>query len=175
MKTPIKPMLAKTFAGQDVNGWMMQEKFDGIRAIWDGSALWTREGNPINPPAAWLARLPAGIALDGELWAGRGNLSVVESVRRRKSATVEDWAALKFVAFDAPELAETAINRRVFVERLSVDCAETWFCEGEEHARETMRGIVAAGGEGIVLRNPLGMYENKRSKNLLKMKPGEGS
>lgn len=174
MKAEIKPMLAKTYAGQNVTGWLMQEKFDGIRAIWDGYALWTREGNPINAPKAWLARLPVGIALDGELWAGRGGMAVVESVRRRKDATEEDWAALSFVAFDAPEHGGTAINRRVFVERLGVDCVKTWFCKGKSHARETMRMIVEAGGEGIVLRAPAAPYVRGRSRFLLKMKPGEG-
>lgn len=174
MKQEIKPMLARTYAGQDVAGWMMQEKFDGIRAVWDGETLWTREGNRINAPAAWLARLPAGIALDGELWAGRGRFAVVESVRRRKGATVEDWAALSFVAFDAPEHGGTAAERIEFVESLGVECADTWNCLGESHARETMRMFVADGGEGIVLRDPSAPYVHGRSRFMLKMKPGEG-
>lgn len=174
MKEELKPMLAATFSGQDVSGWMMQEKFDGIRAVWDGETLWTREGNRINAPAAWLARLPAGIALDGELWAGRGRFAVVESVRRRKCSTVEDWAALSFVAFDAPEHGGTAAERIEFVESLGVECADTFNCFGESHARETMRMFVADGGEGIVLRDPSAPYVHGRSRFMLKMKPGEG-
>jgi DNA ligase-1 len=45
----------------------MSEKFDGIRAYWDGSNLFTRKGNKIRVPSFFLEGLPP-IALDGELW-----------------------------------------------------------------------------------------------------------
>lgn len=170
----IRPMLAGTFAGQDVAGWIMQEKFDGARAIWDGSKLWTRNGNRIDAPDWWTKSLPAGIALDGELWAGRGGFGKVLSILKKKAPTVDDWRAIAFVAFDAP-MAGTFVDRAAFIRSLGVRTAETTECQNAEHAAETMREIVAAGGEGIVLRNPHAMYENKRSKNLLKMKPGEGA
>lgn len=176
MKQEIKPMLAKTYAGQNVTGWMMQEKFDGIRAIWDGSELWTREGHRIDAPAWWLASLPDGIALDGELWAGRGGFSSVLSVYRRASATDGEWRGLSFVAFDAPLHPGAYSERRAFIGTLGVECAATWDCMGAEHASEFMRCVVADGGEGIVLRDPAARYAaGRRSRSLLKMKPGEGA
>ena len=79
-------------------GWMLSEKLDGHRAFWDGgvslgrekqdvpwancvkdtradakricTGLWSRYGNIIHAPADWLAMLPLGVMLDGELWAG---------------------------------------------------------------------------------------------------------
>ena len=176
MKEEIKPMLASTFSGQDVSGWFMQEKFDGIRAVWDGETLWTREGHRINAPAWWLASLPAGIALDGELWAGRGGFSRVLSVYRRASATADEWRGLSFVAFDAPSHPGRAKDRRAFIGTLGVECAATLDCMGVEHAVEFMRCVVSAGGEGIVLRDPSAPYAaGRRSRALLKMKPGEGA
>ena len=65
------PTLAHTYTGQiDPTGWLMSEKLDGVRALWDGSRLVSRNGNPFPAPAEWLAMLPP-IALDGELWLGR--------------------------------------------------------------------------------------------------------
>ena len=47
------------YAGQDVTGWIIQEKFDGFRAFWTGSRLIARSGATINAPAWFTAELPA--------------------------------------------------------------------------------------------------------------------
>src|SRR3954469_1471170 len=56
----------------DPTGWWMSEKYDGLRGFWDGEKLWSRKGNAIVAPDLFLAELPKGVALDGELWIGRG-------------------------------------------------------------------------------------------------------
>ena len=43
-------MLAHNYIDQDVRGWWMSEKLDGIRAYWDGSKFFTRTGKNIIPP-----------------------------------------------------------------------------------------------------------------------------
>ena len=35
-------LLAQEFKGQDVSGWAMSEKLDGVRAYWDGKRLISR-------------------------------------------------------------------------------------------------------------------------------------
>ena len=41
------PMLPQIYSGQvDVSGWLMSEKLDGVRAVWDGRRLRSRRGNP---------------------------------------------------------------------------------------------------------------------------------
>ena len=45
----------------------MSEKFDGIRAYWNGGKMYTRQGKEILVPDNFRMRLPP-IALDGELW-----------------------------------------------------------------------------------------------------------
>jgi DNA ligase-1 len=49
-------------------GWWLTEKFDGIRMYWNGSELYTRQGNTIKIPDSMRSRLPKSISLDGELW-----------------------------------------------------------------------------------------------------------
>ena len=54
--------------GNDPTGWWMSEKFDGLRAHWDGKILWSRSGKVINAPESFTKDLPSDMPLDGELW-----------------------------------------------------------------------------------------------------------
>ena len=38
-------MLLKEYKDENLTGWMMSEKYDGVRAIWDGKELKSRNGN----------------------------------------------------------------------------------------------------------------------------------
>ena len=50
------PMLASRMPeGIDVSAYLVSEKLDGVRARWDGRALWTRTGTRIDAPAAGRA------------------------------------------------------------------------------------------------------------------------
>ena len=37
-------MLLQDWEGQEVSGWLMSEKMDGVRAYWDGKKLISRNG-----------------------------------------------------------------------------------------------------------------------------------
>ena len=45
----------------------MSEKYDGIRAFWNGGQMYSRLGREIILPHNWRISLPL-FALDGELW-----------------------------------------------------------------------------------------------------------
>ncbi len=169
------PMLARIYRAQAVSDWWMSEKFDGVRAIWTGTELLTRQGNKIDAPESWLARLPVGVPIDGELWAGRGNLNRVLSVYRRARPVASEWSELRLIAFDAYGLPGAYEDRLRIVQGVYSDVAPVMLCEGADHARRAMAEIVRNGGEGIMLRAPHSEYECKRSGCLLKMKPGEGA
>ena len=50
----------------DVSGWQMSEKLDGMRCVWDGAkGLWSRGGNEILVPPALLASLIAFPLIQG--------------------------------------------------------------------------------------------------------------
>src|SRR4051812_18594085 len=57
---------------QDLNGWWLSEKMDGVRAYWNGEKLIAKQGKKIDCPNWFTEGLPSGIKLDGELWLGRG-------------------------------------------------------------------------------------------------------
>jgi len=50
---------------------MMSEKLDGMRAVWKGGGLLTRNNHPIHYPPYFTDAWPKE-TLDGELWLGRG-------------------------------------------------------------------------------------------------------
>jgi DNA ligase 1 len=48
-------------------GWLLSEKFDGVRALWNGASLYSRMGRILCPPSSFFDALPP-FSLDGELW-----------------------------------------------------------------------------------------------------------
>jgi DNA ligase-1 len=103
-------------------GWYMSEKFDGQRAIWDGSKFVTRGSSSGEPrvypyvPIWFIALMPPGIALDGEFFIARGKFSQTtsilktklkdESERKKKDNSKMDlgkrWLEVKYQVFDTP-------------------------------------------------------------------------
>jgi len=68
---------------QDLTGWWMSEKLDGVRAYWDGKNFISRLGNLYHAPDWFVAKLPP-VPLDGELWAGRKLFQRTVSIVRRQ-------------------------------------------------------------------------------------------
>ena len=55
-------------------GWYISEKYDGIRAIWDGEKFISRGQKVFTyVPQYFKELMPPGIALDGEMWISRNN------------------------------------------------------------------------------------------------------
>ncbi len=79
----------------------MSEKYDGIRAIWDGKRFVSRSSNTLQVPSFVTNTLPADTSLDGELWFGRGTLN--QSLNIAKRAVDIPWDKLVFMVFDAPQ------------------------------------------------------------------------
>ena len=164
-------MLAREFEDQDVSGWLASEKLDGVHAYWTGSELLTHNGNRINAPEWFTASLP-NVALDGELWLGRGLFQSMVSVMRKAGA---DWSGVRFVVFVAPEAGGRFADR---IKIAGTAIARSPVCEISRQV--TVKSNAAAwlhfetiaenGGEGIILRDPSSEYQRNRSAAMLKLK-----
>ena len=89
----LAPELASVYAGQvDPARCLVSEKYDGVRAVWDGSTLRHRSGRIVSAPANFLAALPAE-PLDGELWLGRGRFEPLSALVRRNEPRESEWRA----------------------------------------------------------------------------------
>jgi DNA ligase-1 len=160
---------------QDLTGWWMSEKLDGVRAYWDGKAFISRLGNRYHAPAWFVAGLP-DVPLDGELWGGRKRFQRTISVVRRQDES-DHWKEIKYLVFDAPAHDgpfedRLAFCRSVLEERRPphAEAHPHERCTGVDHLRAELRRVEALGGEGLMLRRPGSRYEVGRSSSLLKVK-----
>jgi DNA ligase-1 len=160
----------------DPTGWWVSEKYDGLRAWWDGQKLWTRQGNLIHAPNYFLAELPRDVVLDGELWIGHGKFEETASVVR--SDTPDDrWKQVRYMVFDAPKAKGGFEQRMEFLratvsrESRVVTVVAQERCRGAAQLLAERDRIVREGAEGLMLRQPGSAYEPGRSPTLLKVKP----
>ncbi|WP_430472205.1 DNA ligase [Wielerella bovis] len=166
-------ILAKEYRQQNIKGWMMSEKVDGVRAYWDGKQLISRQGNVFTPPAGFTRDFPP-FAVDGELYAGRGTFERVSVAVRSSSG---DWRGIRLHIFDVPH-AKGSLKQRLAVAQkyitahpnINMVVLPQIEVRDIQHARQFLRQIEQGGGEGVMLRNPSTAYVGGRSDNLLKLK-----
>jgi DNA ligase-1 len=154
----------------DVSGWWVSEKFDGVRAIWTGTKLLTRNGKDLKAPAWFTAGLPKNLRLDGELWMGRGTFDTLVSTIQKKSS---DWSGVKYMVFDLADVGDFESRNRILQSAsLTAHVVPVQHLplanSGELDALE--RDIVAAGGEGCVIRRPGSKYRPGRMGDTIKVK-----
>ena len=157
-RTAPAAMIARRYEGGDVAGFIATEKLDGVFARWDGARLVSRDGVVLAAPEWFTAGLPA-FALDGELWAGRGQFDRASGIARRVDGG-DAWCTLAFVLFDAPSALPYTERRRV------IEAIATPYCYAvQAFALVDLRDLagrmadtVNGGGEGMVIRPPDSAY-----------------
>lgn len=171
------PMLAESYDGsQEINNWMMSEKLDGVRCIWDGKRLYSRNGNQFFPPDYFKKDFPSDMMLDGELFMARNMFSETISIVKKKEPH-DGWKKIKFMVFDAPKVKQTLKKRfEIIKEKISkikseyLVYHEQEICKNKEQLEKTMDEIVKKKGEGVIIRDPNSLYEERRVKTMLKVK-----
>lgn len=163
--------------GADPAGYLVSEKLDGVRALWDGHTLRFRGGGDVAAPAEWLSRLPQGVALDGELWLGRGRFDALSGLVRQRKPDDAAWQAVGYHLFELPGGAGPFSQR---AERLAALAAQQGAplaavpqrrVASRPALRQWLDEVVAAGGEGLMLHRADAPYTTGRSAALLKLKP----
>ena len=171
------PMLAITMPVHvDVSAYLASEKLDGVRARWDGRALWTRAGHRM-PVPAWFTRGWPAVAMDGELWLGRGRFDAGSGLVRAGDFTDPAWRMLRFMAFDLPGdpsgFAQRSRRLAVLLERApapTLSRVRQLHFASRAALDAHLRTVVGAGGEGLMLHHALAPYRAGRSDTLLKLK-----
>lgn len=97
----------KLLENGSLQGYVVSEKLDGVRALWDGVVLKSRSGKAFSPPKCWVENLP-DFALDGELFIARGKFEEVLSVVSRgdsqcEECKCEEWSKVGYFIFDVPQ------------------------------------------------------------------------
>lgn len=174
----MRPMLASTWEGQDPTGWLMTEKHNGFRGIWDNGVMYSREGNDLHAPAWMAASIPNFLwPIDGEVYAP-GRIDSLSWVKRQIG---RGWKGLVFVAFDLQIREINAVSRRIRLDAITSLTSENFQiapsreCEGFDDFFREFAQINYRRGEGIVIRNPYAFYKpstsnSDYSKDMLKLR-----
>lgn len=166
----MKTMLGMDYDDRCVVGWIASEKLDGIRCIWDGERLFTRNFRPINAPAWFIEKLPKE-PLDGELYLGIDTLGEMAGIVRRKQPRDKDWQRVKYCVFDMPAEKLGFTKRMEKLASLGVENIVPFkTITSENHLDEMFQSIISKGGEGMMLREPHAEYRDGRTDTLLKLK-----
>jgi DNA ligase-1 len=171
-------LLANVYGGHiDPSQYLVSEKYDGVRAVWDGSTLRFRSGRSVPAPAWFVAKLPPQ-PLDGELWLGRGQFDVLSGIVRREVPVDDEWKAVKFMVFELPgapgSFAERAQAMRELAARVAwpqLQAVEQSPVSDRQALKRRLDDTVAKGGEGLMLHLASAPYSTGRSDVLIKLKP----
>ena len=149
----------QTYDDNNISGWMMSEKLDGIRGYWDGTNLYSKNGNKIHTPKYFTKNFPP-FALDGELWSQRDDFEFIQSVVLDDIPS-DDWKKISYNIFEVPNASGD------FPTRLSK--AKEWFenhpnstvkiikqiqCKDEQQLHTYLDEIIAFKGEGVIIKDP---------------------
>ena len=166
-------LLAQEYKNQDIAGWAMSEKLDGVRAYWDGKKLISRQGHAFSPPKGFTDGFPP-FPLDGELYSGRGQFEQISAAVRSSSGS---WQGIRLHVFDAPQAQGNLYRRLDTVSswlkthpRAAITVIPQTRVRDRQHAMDFLKQIEQSGGEGVMLRHPDIPYTSGRSSSLLKLK-----
>jgi len=161
----------------DVSKYLVSEKYDGVRALWDGSVLRFRSGNVVNAPQWFLSKLPT-TPLDGELWIARGKFDQLSGIARKSVPVDEEWRQVNYMIFEQPNGAGSFEERVGRIQRI-VASANFPPLKAVEHFRvgnraalnAKLKDVVDGRGEGLMLHLASAPFTTGRSDTLLKLKP----
>lgn len=171
-------MLASEWrAGRDPAGFLVSEKLDGVRALWDGQTLRFRSGLPIAAPRWFTAALP-NVPLDGELWLGRGRFDELSGIVRRNEPVDEDWRTVRYMVFDLPGTSAPFAQRVQRLQTVVAQADQPWLqavaqlqVADAAALQALLTQTVKDGGEGLMLHRANALWSPGRSSALLKFKP----
>lgn len=185
-----KPMLAKDYNDEKDKikfPIYSQPKLDGVRCIITSQGMFSRNGKKIiSAPHIYESLKPLfeenpDLILDGELFAQRSEtidfnkiISCVRKTKPTKEDLDESKKYIEYWIYDIPSDERSFGDRYQTYHNLNLPkCCNVVFsktCKSEEDVMEIYKQYIEQGFEGQILRVINSLYENKRSKSLLKYK-----
>ena len=179
---PPRILLANVLGPQiDVTRYLVSEKYDGVRAIWDGKTLKFRSGRTVTAPSWFLEKLPPE-ALDGELWLARGQFDVLSGIVRKAIADDTEWQRVSYMIFELPPpegaapmpFSERANHIKAIVARANfpaLKAVDQRQVKDRAALKRELDAVVKGKGEGLMLHLADAPYVTGRRDVLLKLKP----
>jgi DNA ligase-1 len=176
---PALPLVLAQNAPEDLDpsGYLVSEKYDGVRGYWDGLRLWFRSGLPVAAPTWFTAALPRA-ALDGELWMARGRFETLVGAVRRTQPLDSEWRQIRFMVFERPGAEGSFSQRADSIQALlaahpsgPAEAVAQGVVPDRAALRRRLAEVVDSGGEGLVLHRADAAFVSGRSPAVLKLKP----
>ena len=175
------PMAYRTWSAEDKiqpsREWLWSKKLNGIFVRWQDNKLWTKKGRRLLCPSVVTEKLPLGVTLDAELYAGKDDQSR-QIVRLANSGDWSQGTPVVYV-FDIVDMDLPFKSRYKKLKGLQ---KENGFELVKHHrfnlfkVQDMVDECLRLGEEGVVLRDPDGMYscsKSIRQANIIKAKPVE--
>ena len=175
-------LLAQQYkSGINISQYLISEKYDGVRAMWDGKQLYTRQGNIINAPNWFTKDLPK-TPLDGELWIARGQFDALSGAVRKEMPIDAEWQQITYNIFELPNapgpfearaklILAIVNNAHANNQALHLKAVNQFRLKDEAGLQAKLMQVVKNGGEGLMLHLASAEYITGRSTVLIKLKP----
>lgn len=164
-------LLLKVYKDQNISGWVMSEKLDGVRAYWNGKELISRQGNVIHAPKYFTKNLPS-FELDGELWTKRADFENISSIVRDRIPS-DKWQSVMYNIFEVPHSEGNLTQRLAKAKKFEgkyLKVIKQLPVKNRAELQAFLKEVEQKGGEGVVVRNPKAPYIAKRTSQALKVK-----
>lgn len=160
----------------DINQYWLSEKLDGMRGYYNGTQLFTRQGNLIHSPKWFTKNWPDNI-MDGELWIKRGSFQQTLSCVRKTHVDEACWKSVRFMIFDLPEHDGTFTQRIATMQQLTKQVTSPYLSMIKqfklttvEQLNQTLDKVVNNNGEGLMLHHGDAYYHIGRTTSIMKLK-----
>lgn len=177
--------LTKAYLARLPNQVYFQPKVNGQRCrvewINGKSWLWSSQGNIINSVPHINEQLENTHAdyldLDGELWSTELSIQEISAIARKTTRLDKRYRMLNFYIFDFVNFALTQTNRfnvlyswkEALAKNGSIKMLD-WYYAPKEDWERFYEMFTEQGYEGLIIRNPDALYQEKRTADLLKKK-----
>ena len=159
--------------------YWVSEKYEGVRALWDGKKLITRGGQTVQLPQALAQQLPH-LQLDGELWIARNHFEDISALVRTQNAQPNQWSKVTYLVFDLPAHPGTFDQRLTTLKTLHQQQPSTFWqpvmqykLTTQQQLTQKLKTVEQQGGEGLMLHKGASYYKAVRGDDLLKVKSYE--
>ena len=173
------PLLLANELGPQIDPakYLVSEKYDGVRAFWDGKILRFRSGRAVHAPAWFIDKLPPQ-SLDGELWLARGRFEALSGIVRKTQPQDDEWRQIRYMIFELPSAQGTFAERAQRIKEIIAQAqwpqlvaVEQFRVSDRAALKRKLDEVVRRGGEGLMLHLADAPYLTGRSDVLLKLKP----
>jgi DNA ligase-1 len=174
---PTLPLLGIWNDALDPARYLVSEKYDGVRGVWDGTTLRFRSGRTVPAPAWFTAQLPR-VPLDGELWIGRGRFDEASGIVRKAVPVDAEWRQLRYMVFELPGAPGSFTERAAHIETIvdrnaapALVAVRQTMLSDRAALHRALAATIAQGGEGLVLHLASAPASTGRGDTILKLKP----